>query len=215
MNSSSNIKIIAEGQHWFAVAKPAGISVHNDDGDDVISAFSEHENLHLLNRIDKEVSGIVLLATDKQVASDIQTQFAQRLVKKHYKAIALQTEPLKFDVPADGEWKNPLSKSTENRKNPAGWKGRRVPCQTVWQLDEVKNDQLYLTLMPVTGRKHQLRRHAAIAGWPLLGDRRYGEESEQNCFDNRIALHAYQIEFEDPSTHQTIAVTCPAPWQSE
>ena len=72
--SPTEIRVIYQGQDWFAVDKPAGMSVHNKKGGDVVSAFPEHDKLFLLNRLDEPVSGILLLATSKSVAAAIQRQ---------------------------------------------------------------------------------------------------------------------------------------------
>ena len=156
------------------------------------------------------MSGIVLLATKKAIASAIQAQFADRSVEKRYRAMATVPDDFSLEVPSEGIWKKPLTKRAENRNKPAGWAGKRVPCKTTWQLEKVDGDRIYLTLIPLTGRKHQLRRHAAIAGWPLLGDSRYGQADESS---ERIALHADRLVFRDPSSDQRVEVTCPAPWQ--
>lgn len=211
MADSPQIPIIAHGIDWFAIDKPAGVSVHNQKGDDVVSAFPEHPKLFLLNRLDVPVSGIVLLATSRSVASAIQTQFAERSVEKRYRAIACAPDSAAL-APGSGVWTQPLTKKAENRQRPAGWGGKRVPCKTAWTLDKVEGDRIHLTLIPHTGRKHQLRRHAAIAGWPLLGDRRYGPDSPANSFGDRIALHAERLIFRDPGSGQAVVVTCPAPW---
>ena len=204
--------VIAEGSDWFAINKPTGLSVHNEKGNDVVSSFPEHENLFLLNRLDAKVSGIVLLATNKSVASAIQAQFADRSVEKRYRAIGLIGDGFSIEVPCEGLWKKPLTKKAENRNKPAGFGGKRVPCQTTWRAERVDGDRLYLTLSPHTGRKHQLRRHAAIAGWPLLGDQRYGSEDDTNDFGGRIALHSDMLVFRDPNTNENVEVECPAPW---
>jgi 23S rRNA-/tRNA-specific pseudouridylate synthase len=212
MGDSTQIQVIAQGTDWFAVNKPAGMSVHNDKGDDLVSAFREHDKLFLLNRLDAQVSGIVMLATSKPVASAIQRQFADRSVEKGYRAIAVAADPSAVEVPSDGLWKQPLTKKAENRRKPAGFGGRRVPCKTLWQVERVDGDRIYLILKPQTGRKHQLRRHAAIAGWPLLGDDRYGLEDAAADFRGRIALHAERLVFVDPETDQPVELHCPAPW---
>ncbi len=204
--------VLARGTDWFAINKPAGVSVHNEKGNDVVSAFPEYEKLFLLNRLDVPVSGIVLLASDKLVAAAIQGQFADRSVKKRYRAIATMPEGFCADVPGEGVWKKPLTKKAENRAKPAGWGGRRVPCQTTWTIEKVEEARIYLTLIPHTGRKHQLRRHAAIAGWPLVGDRRYGQPDAPAGFTERIALHAEWLEFRAPNSEETVEITCPAPW---
>jgi 23S rRNA-/tRNA-specific pseudouridylate synthase len=212
MNTPTQIQIVAQGTGWFAVNKPAGMSVHNQKGGDLVSCFPEYETVFLLNRLDVPVSGIVMLATSKSVASAIQQQFADRAVEKRYRAIGVAADPSCLAAPGDGIWKQPLTKKAENRRKPAGFGGRRVPCRTLWQVERVDGDHVHLILTPETGRKHQLRRHAAIAGWPLLGDDRYGPERAAEAFDGRIALHADRLVFCDPETGASVEVTCPVPW---
>ena len=212
MNNPPEIVVIHEGGDWFAVNKPAGLSVHNDAGNDLVSAFAGRGAVFLLNRLDQDVSGIVLLATNAATASAIQQQFADRTVEKEYRAIGRMAAGSEPPTESGGTWKQALTKKAENRKKPAGFGGRRVPCQTDWRVERVDGEMVHLILTPHTGRKHQLRRHAAIAGWPLLGDRRYGADDASNDFGGRIALHAESLTLTDPLSGERVALTCPAQW---
>src|SRR5690606_19248056 len=109
-----------------------------------------------------------------------------------------------------------LTKKAESRRNPQGWGGARVPCQTEWTILSVEPDPRHahhhlveLHLLPHTGRKHQIRRHAALAGWPLVGDYRYGPAPEEGTVEEPLALHAWRLTFTDPETGENLTVEAP------
>jgi 23S rRNA-/tRNA-specific pseudouridylate synthase len=213
--------ILAQGEGWLAVNKPAALTVHNDKGNDLVSMLEqelgEETKVFLINRLDFGTSGIVMIGTSKSSASHIQQQFEKRTVVKTYLAIGQRIKETKTLVNTEGEWKWYLTKRAEGRSNPQGYQKMRVPCKTHWEAKALDEERVFFTLQPLSGRKHQIRRHASLAGWPLLGDDRYGaviEEGVENPFD-RIALHSSKIEFDDPSTGERIVVEAPIDWEQE
>lgn len=213
--------ILAQGNGWLAVYKPASVTVHNDKGADLISAVEKElgaeSKVFLINRLDFGTSGIVMIGTSKKSASHIQQQFEKRTVRKTYFAIGRRAKESKVLVNTEGVWKWYLTKRAEGRSNPQGYQKKRVPCKTNWHAKSIDEETVFFTLEPQSGRKHQLRRHAALAGWPLIGDDRYGvlvEEGEENPYD-RIALHSAKLEFDDPDSGERIFVEAPINWSDE
>jgi len=136
-------------------------------------------DFYLVHRIDKETSGVLLLAKTKEACNNLTAQFRNRETDKYYLAIARGTPAQdQFDVEA------PLGKNPES---PIGLKMYERPesmgglsAHTHFEKIETRGDYTLLACFPRTGRQHQIRVHADIAGLPLLGDKLYGM-SEKDC----------------------------------
>ena len=210
------IEIISRGDSWVAVEKPAGMSVHNDPGRDLvtlmakrlvpeapcrsISAERQGSGVFAVHRLDKETSGVVLLALDRDSAGFLARQFQQRQVAKRYIALVHgEVKPLS-DRRAWAIWRHPLTQKAGGRQNPAG-RGPRVDCETGYRVIRSSTHYTLVSCAPKTGRKHQIRRHAKLAGHPVVGDNRYGSPRslkylrEKSEF-NRMALHAQSLRFQ-------------------
>ena len=206
------IKIIEQGQGWICAEKPGGISVHNDPGRDMISELKKSlgpgstKILQPVHRLDKETSGLLLVATDRDSLTDLSDLFAEGKVTKRYKALVHGH----FDHPdqARGTWDTPLTKSAGGRADPRG-QGKRIESLTRYR---VLDQSLHYTLLDIellTGRKHQIRRHAKLAGHPVVGDPRYGSPraleflKTQKQFD-AMGLHACFLKFKDKDRTVTL-----------
>ena len=218
------VKVTAAGKGWLAVDKPAGLAVHNDPGHDLRSlltrffetdlraaaqlVFDPGFGLHPVHRLDRDTSGLILLACRRDVFGALSLQFSRGDIHKEYLALVHgRVEP-----PCEGrwaEWNFDLTKTAGGRSNIQG-SGQRLPCLTRYRV--VRRGQRYSLLRChlVTGRKHQIRRHAALDGHPVLGDRRYGPAracrylARQHHF-TRLGLHASLIKFQPPES-DTISV---------
>jgi RluA family pseudouridine synthase len=209
----NNIEIVTAESGWLCVEKPSGMSVHNDPGNDLISTLERQIKvddrlaealgtekgfqLHPVHRLDRETSGLILMATDPDKLRTLSNLFHQGDVKKSYIALVHGN----FDLPWDGiqVWDTPLSKESGGRTDPGG-KGRRVRSETRYRVIDQSIHYALLEIELVTGRKHQIRRHAKLAGHPVTGDTRYGSKRSVNflsknfAFD-RLGLHSSKIEF--------------------
>ncbi len=185
--------------------KPGGISVHNQPGKDVISLLGHMDEtlktglLQPVHRLDKETSGLLLLATEPQTLARLSDLFAQGKVKKRYKALVHGN----FDLPdhAVGTWDTPLSKQAGGRTDPQG-RGKKVTAETRYRVQAQSDHYALLEIELLTGRTHQIRRHAKLAGHPVVGDTRYGSPRslaflrEQKNFQG-MGLHSCFLEFAD------------------
>ena len=209
------ITVVAGGPNWLVVDKPCGTSIHNDPGKDVCAVVMaaleagklaamgiDATSIHAVHRLDRDTSGLVLLAGDSQTRAFFSKQFSDRIVRKDYLALVhgqLTDDPAQ---PDHGEWNWPLTATAGGRKHPMG-KGQRVPCATRWRLLAHSRHYSLVQCMPLTGRKHQIRRHAKLAGHPVVGDRRYGSTRaltylKTHCGFNRLALHAHRLRLRLP-----------------
>ena len=144
-----------------------------------------------------DTSGIVLLAGDPETLAFFGGQFATKTVVKRYLAVVHGHLKRPSGGPGWDDWILPLTAAAGGRNDPMG-KGKRVPCVTRWR---TLSHSLHYTLVecePLTGRKHQIRRHAKLSGHPVVGDRRYGSARalaylRRHCEFNRIGLHAHAL----------------------
>ena len=167
----------------------------------------------LVHRLDRPVSGVVLLARTSKAAARLSAQFRDGLVAKVYRAI------VEGHVPDEaGEWADTLCKDrTRNTVEvvEAGAEGGRAAHLAFRVLDRDQRTTT-LELRPTTGRGHQLRVQLASRGFPILGDRKYGSNVTVRAIDggHRIALHAYELTFTHPTRAGAISVRAgvPADW---
>jgi 23S rRNA-/tRNA-specific pseudouridylate synthase len=185
------------------------MSVHNEPGRDLCSLVSAHiqddairERVDLdpdfgvnpVHRLDKETSGVILLAVRREIFRFFSNQFESRQVKKRYVALLHG----RLETPEGGSpwgtWRWALTASAGGRRDPEG-AGHRQESRTRYR---VLGHSVHYTMVEVellSGRTHQIRRHAKLAGHPVVGDARYGSTRavdylKRNCGFDRLALHA-------------------------
>jgi len=195
------------------INKPAGVSVHNQPGKDLRSLAAAFVRTHAemrektnfdkgfgvnpVHRLDKETSGVMLLAVNGEAFQFFSQQFEARTVIKGYSAILHGHLKNQDDADSGGTWNWPLSKAAGGRKNPAG-DANRQPCETRYRVLGHSRRYTRVAVEIFSGRTHQIRRHAKLAGHPVVGDRRYGSARALNYLKNnmnfeRLALHAQSL----------------------
>lgn len=204
------IPVVAFGPRWLVVEKPCGMSIHNDPGSDLCSLTlaavhagclpavdQDLSAIHAVHRIDRDTSGIVILAGDPETLAFFGNQFAEKAVLKQYQAVVhgLLQGPSGDQERIDWNW--PLTAGAAGRNDPAG-KGKRNSCTTRWRILAHSRHYTLIECEPLTGRKHQIRRHAKLAGHPVVGDRRYGSARSLAYLHrhhgfNRLGLHAHAL----------------------
>ncbi len=169
-------------------------------------------SLHLLNRLDKETSGLVLIVKKTELVPAFQA-LLERSTKK-YIAILRGHLPLHDDVQI---WNWPISDKAEGGENPQGKTADRKPAVTKFRVLQSNSYFSLVELQIETGRQHQIRKHARLAGRPVVGDNRYGNAKDNAKIKDRygferMALHAHQLllpmDFEWGDVHE---FTCPIP----
>lgn len=218
------LKVLAVQRGWLAVDKPYGMSVHNQPGEDLVSLLSglieadqslaeklgigSSIEIHPVHRLDKETSGVILLSTGHQALAMLGDLFMNHRVQKRYIALVHGT----FDEESKGAryWEMPLTKTAGGRTDPAG-KGRKVPCQTRYNVLQQSHRYALLEIDLMTGRKHQIRRHAKLSGHPVTGDTRYGSKKsvqylKQVLGYDRMGLHCKRLAFEIPGQKDKVVI---------
>jgi 23S rRNA-/tRNA-specific pseudouridylate synthase len=228
---SVRIPVLAVGKGWMVVDKPAGMSVHNEPGQDLCSLASEFIQeetsigeqvemnpdfgVHPVHRLDKETSGVLLLAVTRRMFRFFSSQFESRKVKKWY--VALLHGRLENPEGGDGwgTWSWALTKTAGGRNNPEG-DGPRLDSGTRYRVIDHSVHYTMVEIELLSGRTHQIRRHAKMSGHQVVGDARYGSTRAVNYlrrnhgFD-RLALHARGITLllpggKEPETIETQSI---------
>jgi 23S rRNA pseudouridine955/2504/2580 synthase len=214
--------ILLEDEHLLAIVKPAGVAVHGGSG--VSSGVIEQlrrsrptaKFLELVHRLDKETSGILLLAKKRSALIALQDQFRSRDTGKIYAAAVLGNWPDKLKV-IDLALHKGLDAAGERhvRVVPADHEDGRRSITLVKVLQR-RPDFTLLDVTIKTGRTHQIRVHLAHSGHPIVGDPKYGDFARNRLFAKqhrfeRMFLHARQLAFDHPATGERITLQAPLP----
>ncbi|MBD5405872.1 RluA family pseudouridine synthase [bacterium] len=198
--------IIYEDDEIIVLNKPSGIAAQGGTGiakhiDTLINiALPQYNNsLRLTHRIDKETSGILVIAKNYESANKITTMFKEKKIKKTYLALVYGNFD---DNKKEGTIKIPILIEEENDTNKKQNLKSAITDYKV--LDEAFGTLSFVKLSPLTGRRHQLRIHLSKMGHPIIGDFKYGLSNEfsklKDSFEidipRKLYLHAYQIEIE-------------------
>lgn len=219
--------ILFEDDHVLAVDKPAGVAVHGGSGvsfgviEQLRRARPQARFLELVHRLDKETSGILLLAKKRSALTALQDQFRQRETGKTYAALVSGAWPANkkvIDVPLH-KYLDTEGERRVRAVSPAADEGRRSIT-----LVKVASSHGPYTLLDVTiktGRTHQIRVHLSHEGHPIVGDPKYGDFSLNKAFARgeavaghrfgRMFLHARRLRFEHPATGESVELEAPLP----
>ncbi len=213
------LEVLYEDNHLLAVCKPAGLLVQGDrSGDetllDVAGAYLKEKYdkpgrvyVGLVHRLDRNASGVVLLARTSKAAGRLSRQFRDGMVKKVYQAVMAgrpgrEEGELKSWLAAKGDARGVTRSANEP------FDGARESLLRYHVL-KFRNGWSLVEVLPVTGRRHQIRVQFSLAGHPLLGDVKYG--SGHRLADHRIALHAVSLGIAHPVGGEPLILTAPIP----
>ena len=218
--------VLLEDEHLLAIAKPAGVAVHGGSG--VSSGVIEQLRmsrqtpgapvrfLELVHRLDKETSGVLLLAKKRSALVALQDQFRARDTGKTYAALVFGAWPKNLKV-IDQALHKTLDSAGERHVYvvPAEHEdGRR--SITLIKAQQAAGPCTLLDVSIKTGRTHQIRVHLAHAGYPIVGDPKYGDFAHNKAFAKerhfaRMFLHARELSFDHPATGERITLAAPLP----
>jgi 23S rRNA pseudouridine955/2504/2580 synthase len=222
----AEFKILFEDSHLLVIDKPAGVAVHGGSGvsygviEQLRAARPQAKFLELVHRLDRDTSGILLLAKKRSALTNLHEQIREGLIDKRYLVLV------------HGDWQNPrqhiklpLFKYTA----PDGERRVRVQADglashTVFNLVRRVGAFALLEAELKTGRTHQIRVHLASSGFAIAGDDKYGDFSLNRSLQKadsthialkRMFLHAHQITFTHPETAEAVTLNAALPPECE
>jgi 23S rRNA pseudouridine955/2504/2580 synthase len=226
--------ILFEDDHLLAIDKPEGVAVHGGSGvsfgviEQLRRARPQAKFLELVHRLDRETSGILLIAKRRSALVNLQAQFKARETGKTYLALVKGTWPAKLkviDLPLHKYLVNGGEEDGERRvkvvakDDPNGM--RSITLVKVAQLIKLPtgNEASLLEVTIKTGRTHQIRVHLAHHGHPILGDDKYGDFELNKALTKagmkRMYLHAWKLAFQHPASEQAMALQSKSPWTQD
>jgi 23S rRNA pseudouridine1911/1915/1917 synthase len=209
------LKILYEDEDVLVIDKPAGMTVHPAPGTpghtllnallSYLPGLAEDENNPrpgIVHRLDKDTSGLILVAKNRVAQADLSGQFKSRSVDKRY--IVLVKGRL---TPDEGIIEAAIGRDPRHRQRMAVV-SRGREARTNYRVIKYIGNHSLLEIKPETGRTHQIRVHLAAIGFPVVGDERYGVKS---TYLSRQFLHASKIGFSLPSTGEYVEFESPLP----
>lgn len=219
--------LVYEDDHLLAIDKPAGVAVHGGSGvafgviEQLRRARPRSRFLELVHRLDKETSGVLLLAKRRSALTRLQAQWRTRAPDKTYTALVVGAWPARLKA-IDVALHKTLDAAGERqvRAVPADHPQARAAL-TLVRVAQAFADFTLLEVTIKTGRTHQIRVHLAQAGHPIVGDPKYGDFVLNRQFArgdalagirfDRMFLHARALAFDHPASGERIALQAPLP----
>lgn len=222
--------ILFEDEHLLAIDKPAGVAVHGGSGvsfgviEQLRMARPQARFLELVHRLDRETSGILLIAKKRSALKHLQDQFRERETGKTYLALVagrwpankkVLDKPLHKYLLPDGERRVKVV----SRDDPDG-----MPSVTLVKVRETSGTGFTLLEVTIkTGRTHQIRVHLASEGFPIAGDDKYGDFDLNKALLRagklpslkRMFLHAWRLQFNHPASGERMELLAHLPFELE
>lgn len=214
-----DLNVVFEDEYFLIISKAAGITVHPAPGslDNTLvnailfylkknpSGISYNQRPGIVHRLDKDTSGLIIIAKNDIIAGKISEQFKSRTVEKKYIALVLGNFAEK-----EGEIRLPIGRSRVDRKKMGISIDKGREAVTNFTVIKEFEDCSLLDIFPKTGRTHQIRVHLSYIGHPIIGDKQYGnKESERIARDigiSRQFLHASKLKFIHPENGKVMEI---------
>ncbi len=222
--------VLLEDEHLLVINKPAGVAVHGGSGvsfgviEQLRMARPQAKFLELVHRLDRETSGILLVAKKRSALKNLQDQFRERQTGKTYLAMVRGQWPAKLKV-----LDKPLHKYLLDGKDAQAGERRvkvvsrddpdGMPSVTLVRVREALQGTSLLEVTIKTGRTHQIRVHLASEGFPILGDDKYGDfelnkvlaRADAMLGLKRMFLHAWRLQFNHPASGERLELLAELP----
>lgn len=219
------LEILYQDEYLVAVNKPAGMLVHRSwldrhETQFVMQTLRDQIGQHVfpIHRLDRPTSGVLLFALNSEIANLLCQQFEQKGVQKSYLAVVrgyLQGSA-QIDYPLKIQLDKIADKFAQADKEPqsavSNYQGLAITEQP-WAVGKYQTARYSLVrLEPLTGRKHQLRRHLKHIFHPIIGDTQYGDLHQNRAFAEktgvaRLMLHAESLRFQHPISKENLLIT--------
>jgi len=199
------VPILYEDGDVLAVHKPEGLVSNAQAGEEGLAAHLPNGaagRLYIVHRLDKEASGVLVLAKNAEAHKFLNDQFSRGEVRKTYLAVALGKVSQ-----AQGLIDKPIREFGSGRMGVDAERGK--PSHTEFEVTARLKEATLVKVRPLSGRRHQIRVHFFSIGHPLAGDLKYGDRDVQKTYP-RLMLHALDIAFKLPSG-QGVKIEAPVP----
>ena len=222
--------IILKDEHLIAINKPEGLASQggSSQGTRHVDAyrstlqFGAKDPPRLIHRLDKETSGILLLARDVKTASAFANLFRAKQVEKVYWALVegvpkKEKGKLESYIGDVDIWKPNINLGLIEQKKSRQYNANKKKALTFYKvIEKIGSKYAWLELKPATGRTHQLRIHCAELGNPIVGDRKYKSSEDKNSQDlpysfKKLFLHARCVNFVHPISKKMTKIEAPLP----
>lgn len=226
--------VLWKDEHIIALNKPPGLPSQGGSGQGIrhVDALTEalkfgyKERPVLVHRLDKDTSGVLLLARTPRIARRLGEAFRHRNTRKIYWAIVAgvpspEMGTIRYGLVKEGGRGNEKMRCILPRDIDSTEGAKRATTDYA-VIERLASRAAWVALVPVTGRTHQLRAHMAELGHPIIGDGKYGTRSQENLGDGwgaqlggdisrKLHLHARRISFEHPVTGKPVTIEAPLP----
>ena len=211
----SMFKTIYQDDHLLVLDKPSGMLAVPGRGPELQDCLSARVQAAwptalVVHRLDRDTSGLMLMALTEPAQRDLSRQFAERTVEKRYLAVV-------WGWPEDsqGSIELPLRKDFDrpprHKIDPLAGKPAHTAWRVVERIDGARGARTRLDVRPSTGRSHQIRVHLASLGHPILGDNLYAHR-EALALAPRLLLHAERLSFAHPADGRSMSFTAACPF---
>lgn len=199
-----DLSIIYEDEWMFVINKPSGMTVEHD-----IIQRAAQRTCYLVHRLDKETSGLLVIAKNREMATFLELLFRERSIKKEYLAIVDGQLQQQHGII---RWSLELKKRCHGGVYWGVAKGHSgKSAYTEFTLLAANHHASLVHLLPMTGRTHQLRVHMASLGAPILGDYQYADHFRCALRPQRHYLHAWKLTMPHPLLGEVRSWTAPLP----
>jgi 23S rRNA pseudouridine1911/1915/1917 synthase len=205
---TSELRVVHLDEHLAVVDKPAGLVVHPapshegstlvDELAEILGGGADPERPGIVHRLDKETSGLLVVARDDTTHAALQEQVRRREVERVYLALAggrLGSRTGTIDAP--------IGRASRQRHRMAVSGAASRQARTHFEVLELLTAESYLEVKLETGRTHQIRAHFGAIGHPLIGDSTYGGEAKYGL--GRQFLHAHRLAFAHPASGEAMS----------
>jgi 23S rRNA pseudouridine955/2504/2580 synthase len=205
------LRVAFEDDFLLVIDKPSGVAVHGGSGvsfgviESMRAARPQAKFLELAHRLDRDTSGLLLLAKKRSALVELHRMLREGEVRKIYMAVV------------KGDYRGPAEIKESLHKYVTGSGERRVavhregmPARTRVKVLK-KGEFSLLEVELLTGRTHQIRVHLAHAGYPIVGDEKYGDFALNRELKQRLLLHAARLSFKHPVSGETLKFESPLP----
>jgi len=212
------IKSLFEDESILVIEKPSGLVVHPGAGTSkhtLVNALlyfypslrevGEKERPGIVHRLDKETSGVMVVAKTHLAYEELQRQFKAREVEKLYIGLVWGKIPEK-----EGQITWAVGRHEKKRQKISIRTKKPKAAETHFTVKQEWSEFSLLEIKPLTGRTHQIRVHFAALGHPIIGDNRYGRKKTSPQI-SRLFLHAFQLAFKHPSSKERVEFSSPLP----